>query len=217
MAPARPKVNFTPEAWVKIGDLIEHPKNPRIDLRADKARFKSLKESILEGVFEPIKVSKTTGYCLAGNQRLKAFQELGYTEVPVMYNECADEKEEVRIIIKDNNEWGAYDFNELASLIEALDLPSDGLGFSKAELEELELFAAGEGEFGEEFRLPSGDKAPFQQMTFILAAEQAKALKVALDSIKRQDEFNFMETYGNENSNGNALFLMLTQWDTQRK
>lgn len=128
-----------------------------------------------------------------------------------------DEKEEVRIIIKDNNEWGAYDFNELASLIEALDLPSDGLGFSKAELEELELFAAGEGEFGEEFRLPSGDKAPFQQMTFILAAEQAKALKVALGAIKKQEEFTFMETHGNENSNGNALFLMLTQWDTQRK
>ena len=57
----RPKVNFKPEAWVKLSDLKPHPKNPRIDLRTDKERFESLKGSILEGAFEPIKVSRKTG------------------------------------------------------------------------------------------------------------------------------------------------------------
>jgi len=135
---ARPKVNFKPEAWVKIGELIEHPKNPRIDLRQDKGRFESLKESILEGVFEPVKVSRKTGYCLAGNQRIKAFQDLGFEEVPVMYNDCENEKEEIQVIIKDNNEWGAYDYDQLDALVKANELALETLGFNDMDLKFLE-------------------------------------------------------------------------------
>ena len=135
---ARPKVNFKPEAWVKIGELIEHPKKPRIDLRQDKGRFESLKESILEGVFEPVKVSRKTGYCLAGNQRIKAFQDLGFEEVPVMYNDCENEKEEIQVIIKDNNEWGAYDYDQLDALVKANELALETLGFNDMDLKFLE-------------------------------------------------------------------------------
>ena len=71
--------------------------------------------------------------------------------------------------------------------------------------------------FGEDFSLPDGDKAPFQQMTFTLADEQAEQIKNAIADIKATDEYKYAETMGNENSNGNALYLIIMQWAEQRK
>ena len=64
-------------------------------------------------------------------------------------------------------------------------------------------------EFGEEFSLADGDKAPFQQMTFTLADEQAEQIKNAIADIKQTEEYKYAETLGNENSNGNALYLII--------
>jgi hypothetical protein len=72
-------------------------------------------------------------------------------------------------------------------------------------------------DFGEDFSLPDGDKAPFQQMTFTLADEQAEQIKNAIADIKATDEYKYAETMGNENSNGNALYLIIMQWAEQRK
>jgi hypothetical protein len=65
--------------------------------------------------------------------------------------------------------------------------------------------------------LPDGDKAPFQQMTFTLADEQAEQIKNAISDIKGTEEYKYAETMGNENSNGNALYLIIMQWAEQRK
>jgi hypothetical protein len=72
-------------------------------------------------------------------------------------------------------------------------------------------------EFGTDFSLPDGDKAPFQQMTFTLADEQAEQIKNAIADIKQTEEYKYCETLGNENSNGNALYLIIMQWAEQRK
>jgi len=69
----------------------------------------------------------------------------------------------------------------------------------------------------DEFTLPDGDKAPFQQMTFTLADEQAEQIKNAIADIKQTDEYKYCETFGNENSNGNALYLIIMQWAEQKK
>jgi len=71
--------------------------------------------------------------------------------------------------------------------------------------------------YGEDFDLPSGDKAPFQQMTFTLADEQAEQIKNAISDIKQTEEYKYTETLGNENTNGNALYLIIMQWAAQRK
>ena len=72
-------------------------------------------------------------------------------------------------------------------------------------------------EMGDSFSLPDGDKAPFQQMTFTLADEQAIQIKNAIADIKETDEYKYAETMGNENSNGNALYLIIMQWAEQRR
>jgi len=50
--------------------------------------------------------------------------------------------------------------------------------------------------------LPTGDKLPFEQMTFTLATAQAEVVRDAMSKAKGQGPF--VDT-GNENSNGNAL------------
>jgi hypothetical protein len=72
-------------------------------------------------------------------------------------------------------------------------------------------------EMSEEFSLPDGDRDPFQQMTFHLADEQATQVKNALDDVKALEEFKWIETFGNDNRNGNALYLIVMQWAEQKK
>jgi len=72
-------------------------------------------------------------------------------------------------------------------------------------------------DYGTDFDLPEGDKAPFQQMTFTLADEQAEQIKNAIADIKQAEEYKYCETMGNENSNGNALYLIIMQWGEQKK
>lgn len=138
----RPKITFSTEIqWAKLSDLKPHPKNPRVDLREYAEKFELLKQSILGGLFEPIKISKQTGYCLAGNQRLKVFEDLGYDEVPVQYNDCPTEKEEVEVMIKDNNELGAYNFTDLDSLLREYGLDRLEMMLNEMDIKQLDRVA----------------------------------------------------------------------------
>lgn len=60
--------------------------------------------------------------------------------------------------------------------------------------------------------LASGDKEPFQQMTFTLADGQAETIKEALSKAKGDSNFDYVDKMGNENSNGNALFFIVQEW-----
>jgi hypothetical protein len=95
------------------------------------------------------------------------------------------------------NEWDTEELQEWGLDLPGFDLDANGLG--------------------EDFTLPDGDKAPFQQMTFTLADEQAEQIKNAIADIKQTEEYKYAETMGNENSNGNALYLIVMQWAEQRK
>jgi hypothetical protein len=54
-------------------------------------------------------------------------------------------------------------------------------------------------------------------MTFTLADEQAAVIQNAIADMKATDEYKYAETMGNENSNGNALYLIVAAWAGQRK
>lgn len=65
--------------------------------------------------------------------------------------------------------------------------------------------------------LQDGDKEPFQQITFTLADDQANFIQEKISEIKKTDAFNYIETFGNQNSNGNALYTILQEWDRLNK
>lgn len=154
-------------------------------------------------------------YCVfAGNLRSRACLEAKRKTAPcIIYHVENDEDRETikRRAILDNGSFGAWDFDALAN--EWDDLPLGDWGVPAWGTEEVVNI----DEFGTEFSLPEGDKAPFQQMTFSLADEQANIIKDAIAAIKKTAEFDFCETFGNENSNGNALYLIIQQWASARK
>ena len=193
---------------VKISDIKPNPNNPRI-IKDDK--FKKLVESI-KGFPEmanvrPIVVN-TDMIVLGGNMRLKAMKEAGWKDAPIQIVDW-DEQKQKEFIVKDNIGFGEWDWGDLANNWDVEDLTDWGLNIPGFDLNA--------GELSEEFSLPSGDKSPFQQMTFTLADEQAEQLKNAIEEIKRTEEYKYAETMGNENSNGNALYLIIMQWAEQRK
>jgi hypothetical protein len=50
--------------------------------------------------------------------------------------------------------------------------------------------------------LPEGDRAPYQQITFLLHDEQVKIVQAAVSAAKQKGPF---EDTQNDNANGNAL------------
>jgi hypothetical protein len=145
---------------------------------------------------------------LGGNMRLKACKEAGLKEIPIIFADDLTEEQQREFIIKDNVGFGEWDWELIANEWDSDQLEEWGLdlpGFDNV------------GDLGEDFSLPDGDKAPFQQMTFTLADEQAQVIQNALAEIKATDEYKYAETMGNENSNGNALYLIIMQWAGQRK
>ena len=67
-------------------------------------------------------------------------------------------------------------------------------------------------EFGEDFTLPSGEKSEFEQITFTCTGEQMEKVKEAIESAKSSPDMVQAEAMGNENKNGNALFVIAMQW-----
>lgn len=139
--------------------------------------------------------------------RLKACLEAGIKEVAIIKATDLTEEQQKEFIIKDNSSFGTWDWEDLANnwdveLLEkwGLDIP----GFENVD------------DLGENFSLPDGDKAPFQQMTFTLADQQAEVIKNAIEEIKKSEEYKYAETFGNENSNGNALYLLIANMTNQR-
>jgi hypothetical protein len=140
---------------------------------------------------------------------LKAAKDLGLKELPIILADEWTEEQKAEFLIKDNVGFGEWDWNELNNDWDTEQLEGWGL-----EVPGFDMNADG---LGTDFTLPEGDKAPFQQMTFTLADEQAMIIKNAIDDIKGTDEYKYAETMGNENSNGNALYLIVASWAGQRK
>jgi hypothetical protein len=193
---------------VKISEVKGNPNNPRI-IKDDK--FKKLVESVKTFPemlnIRPIVVNSDM-VVLGGNMRLRACKEAGLKEIPIIKADTLTPEQQSEFIIKDNVSGGEWDWNMLANEWNAEELGEWGLDVP---------ISYGEDIGTDGFTLPDGDKAPFQQMTFTLADEQATVIKNAIEDVKATEEYKYAETMGNENSNGNALYLIVMQWAEQRK
>jgi ParB-like chromosome segregation protein Spo0J len=193
----------------KISEIKLNPNNPRL-IKDDK--FTKLVQSIKDFPemldIRPIVVNSDM-VILGGNMRFKACKEAGLKEVPIIVADNLTEEQQREFLIKDNTSGGEWDFEMLANEWDVEQLEEWGLDVGGFDLDSDEL--------GTDFSLPDGDKAPFQQMTFTLADEQAEQIKNAIADIKETEEYKYAETMGNENSNGNALYLIIMQWAEQKK
>lgn len=194
------------------GQIVGVKPNPRV-LRDDKYKrlLASLREDDLTGVL-PLKVYGYAGewVVIGGNMRLKALREIGGVDkVPcIIIPDAATPEVLNKIVIIDNSTYGDWDWDMLANEWNADELQDWGLDVPDD---------VNADQFGEEFQLPDGDKQPFQQITFSLADAQAEMIKQAIEDAKGLEEYKHQDTFGNTNSNGNAIAIIVQQWVDARK
>lgn len=151
---------------ISISKVKRNPNNPRI-IKDDK--FAKLVKSIQEFPqmleIRPIVVNDDM-IVLGGNMRLKACQEAGLKEIPVIKASNLTEEQQKEFIIKDNVGFGEWDWNDLANNWEAEKLQEWGLdipGFAQMPSED-ELI-------GEEKNKPPTMKITFEAVEDLQQAE----------------------------------------------
>ena len=187
--------------WKDIASVKPYARNTK---KHDETQIANVAESIKQfGWQQPI-VCDADGVIIIGHCRLLAAQKLGLDKVPVKTVDNLSEEQVKKLRALDNklNE-SDWDFDLLAEDIGELDFS----GF------DIDWGIVSPDDYGESFELPDGDKSEICQMTFTLHERQAELIKEAMKNVKD----DITETFGNQNSNGNALYEVVRQWAEQRK
>ena len=190
---------------LEVSKIKPYEKNAK---KHDKKQIQAVAKSIKRfGWAQPLVVDKENNLII-GHCRLLAAKTLDLKEVPVvqMDNLTPEEVNALRLADNKLNEsvW------DMALVVEDLKLLDEELlsliGFNE------EVLSDG---LTDGFSLTDEEKTPFQNLTFTLSDDQTTTIKNTLKQIMRMPEFEFMETNGNTNSNGNALALLAQLWQAQ--
>jgi hypothetical protein len=186
-----------------------HPRNWRTHPPAQRRALATSLNKV--GWVGAVLVNRQTGHLLDGHERLWQALEQG-DDTPVPYIEVDVSEDEEHLILATLDPIGAMaetDAEMLAGLLAELgDVPEFDDADISALLAEIgrSVTEPGEDDWAAAFGgLPDGDRAPFQQMTFTLHDEQAEVVAQAIAQAKRDCDF---ADQPNENSNGNALYMV---------
>lgn len=114
-------------SYVKISEIKLNTDNPRI---IKDHKFKTLVKSIRDFpqmlAIRPIVVNQDM-VVLGGNMRLRACQEAGLKEVPILFAESLTPEQQKEFTIKDNVGFGEWNFDMLGNQFEIKELKNWGL------------------------------------------------------------------------------------------
>lgn len=212
--------------WKKLQEL--QPKNFKHEENKEKT-----KKSIIElGFADPFDVwinPKTQEPMIVdGHQRKTILYELideGYQvpeELPCTFldnTQIKTEKQAVKYLVRVfNGKKNQINKESLMDFAEEMDLSIDDIPFDdldiKLELEDIEvekLETPEEEESETDFQeIEQGGNAR-KTMHFTLYGEQIELVKRKIAECKKSEEFNYCETFGNEDQNGNALYCLLSR------
>ncbi len=155
---------------VKISAIKANSKNPRV-IKDDK--FKKLVKSIQEF---PEMLEKRPLVCytdvdgkyvvLGGNMRLKAAQEIGLKELPIVLADDWTQEQRDEFLIKDNVGFGEWDWDQLANEWDAGKLDEWGLDVPIFDTEPF-----GDDLIGDEKNKPATMKITFENVEQLQKAE----------------------------------------------
>lgn len=128
-------------------------------------------------------------------------RENEYFEQEIKELKSDDKRKQLAIMDNSTSDSSEFDINLLQEDFEIDELKD--LGLELTSLEDCEVDMP---------ELDSGDKAPFQMMTFTLADGQAEVIKEAIKKVKKSERYEYVDNMGNENSNGNALYCIIEEW-----
>jgi hypothetical protein len=195
------------------GQLPWLPKNPRTwtqtDIDKTAASIKEDPDFLEDRPLLVVPFSARDYIVFAGNLRHEGSFAAKRSKVPcvVYYPETEADYETIkRRAMKDNGSFGKFDWDEVFSgPWGTMDLEAMGIGRA---FEDGAKGAGSPDDYGTEFNLPDGEKSNFCTMSFQVSAEQRDTIEAVLKAIKEKKDFKVMETYGNNNSNGNALAFL---------
>ena len=130
-----------------------------------------------------------------------------FVEIIRATNLSAEEQRE--FIIKDNASFGSWDMDALANEWDSQDLDDWGVDVWQDNGE----VSINPDDCTDEFSLPDGDKGNVETITFTLSTEQAEFIKEQI----KISQYDDVDTFGNTNKNGNALYAIVKQWADVRK
>ena len=126
----------TEQQTVDIELLKHHPRN------ANNGDVQAITKSLaVNGWYGTVVVNKATMHILAGNHRVMAARELGWSQVPVQYVDVTP-AQELRILMADNrtNRLGQDSDTKIADILSELattDIGLDGTGYNAGDLDAL--------------------------------------------------------------------------------
>lgn len=162
------------------------------------------------GFNDPIGIWSDHNVIVEGHGRYEAALSLGLTQVPcIRLDHLTDaQRREYGIMHNKTAELSSWDFEALNIELPQLNLDDFEIDFTLPDLTP----QINEDDLTDDFTLPDGDKSELCQMTFTLHEKQKQLVEKALKIAKN----NVYETFGNENSNGNALYEVVKEWEQQR-
>ena len=164
----------------------------------------------------------------AGIKRVRVIETTGDELIAVKRTDVELESEQGRkmalldnLTTQVNLAWDETELQTITGEIEGFDVGD--FGFDMENMPSVDWENPNKGEdvnpddYGDEFTLPEGDKSPFVRYGFMLAQAQYEDVLRALEIAKSDPSFANVPTYDNTNENGNALYLIIKQWEEQKK
>jgi len=179
---------------IKVDALVPYARNSRTH---SEEQVVQIVASIREfGFTNPVLI-------IAGHGRVLAARKMGLATVPCLRLAHLSEAQKRAYIIADNKLAlnAGWDDEMLALELRDLQGMDFDLTLTGFEVEDIEKLLDGVESIGMPV-LPSGEKSPFQQMTFTLHDSQAEQVTAAMQAAAKIGPY---VNSPNENSNGNAL------------
>ena len=193
--------------YLPVGSLKAYDRNAR---KHEDYDIEAIKNSI--GTFEfndPIAIWGKDNEIVCGHGRLLAAKRLGMDKVPcIRLDHLTDEERRAYALAHNKTaENSSWDSHNLDLELEDIDIDMSDFGF---DIQEDEGYST-------EFELKDGDRDPIQNMTFTFSDDEAETIKTAIAQMKKTATYENYENPLNENGNGKALYLVVREWQAQRK
>ena len=194
---------------VPVEKLTFDPQNAR---KHSDENLSAIASSLKEfGQRKPIVVTEGN-VIVAGNGTLEAARLLGLTDVDVVRVPKSWSSDQVKAFaLADNRtaelaEWNHVELSEQLSHLQVADWAVESLGFAG-----YEILNVRPDEVDDPFSLLSDEpRKDATQMTFTVSLEQGEIIKSVLAQAKHSGRMP--DDGENSNSNGNALFLVVSEW-----
>jgi hypothetical protein len=190
---------------LRIVELTPDPQNAR---QHDDKNLKAIMGSLKEfGQRKPIVITES-GVIVAGNGTVQAAKRLGWTDIEAVRVPADWTPDQVKAFALADNRtaelatWDIHVLDEQLWELEELGVDVKELGFESRMVEEVV------DPFG---LLKDEPRKNATQMLFVLTLEQADLVKQKLAMAKASGRLVKDE---NENSNGNALYLIASEWQS---